>query len=39
MATANESVGKLAALDVDAIAFGHGEPVPEGAGPLLDALT
>ncbi len=39
MATANESVAKLAGFDVEAVAFGHGQPVPEGAGPLLDALV
>lgn len=39
MATAGESVAKLAALDVEAVAMGHGEPVTSGAGPLLAALA
>jgi glyoxylase-like metal-dependent hydrolase (beta-lactamase superfamily II) len=39
MATANESVVKLAALEVEAAAFGHGEPVPEDAGRLIDELV
>lgn len=39
MATANESVAKLAALDVMAAAFGHGQPVVDGAGPLIAGLV
>ena len=39
MAAATESVAKLAGLDVDAIAMGHGQPVTSGAGSLLQSLT
>jgi glyoxylase-like metal-dependent hydrolase (beta-lactamase superfamily II) len=39
MGTANESVRKLAALDVDAVAMGHGQPVRSGAGALLSDLA
>lgn len=39
MDQANESVRKLAALDVEAAAFGHGNPVEAGAGALLDDLV
>ena len=39
MATANESALKLTALEADAVAVGHGQPVVSGAGPLLAALA
>jgi len=39
MDTANASVAKLAELDVRAAAFGHGQPVPDGAGALITALS
>jgi glyoxylase-like metal-dependent hydrolase (beta-lactamase superfamily II) len=38
MATANASVDKLAALDFDIVAFGHGQPVTSGAADLVRAL-
>ena len=39
MAQAAESVRKLAGLTIDAILFGHGDPIDSGAGPLLDQLA
>ncbi|NNE12311.1 MAG: MBL fold metallo-hydrolase [Ilumatobacter sp.] len=39
MAAANTSVAKLAELDVEAVAMGHGQPVGSGAGALLTALA
>jgi glyoxylase-like metal-dependent hydrolase (beta-lactamase superfamily II) len=39
MTTANQSLAKLAALPVEAAAFGHGQPVPAGAGGMIDALV
>jgi glyoxylase-like metal-dependent hydrolase (beta-lactamase superfamily II) len=39
MGVAGESVRKLAGLDFDTAAFGHGNPVDVGAGALVDALT
>ena len=39
MAQATESVKKLAGLSIDAILFGHGDPIDSGAGPLLDQLA
>lgn len=34
-----ESVAKLAAFDAEAAAFGHGQPVLQGAGPLITAIS
>lgn len=39
MVSADESVRKLAALAIDTIVFGHGEPIETGAGDLLAALA
>jgi glyoxylase-like metal-dependent hydrolase (beta-lactamase superfamily II) len=39
MDEAQRSVAKLAALDVRAAAFGHGQPVESGAGALIRALA
>lgn len=39
IATANESARKLADLDIDAVVFGHGEPVLSGVGEALKALA
>lgn len=37
--TANESVMRLAALEVDTVLVGHGEPIETGAGELLAVLA
>ena len=39
MTQAAETVRKLAGLTIDAILFGHGDPIDSGAGPLLDQLA
>jgi glyoxylase-like metal-dependent hydrolase (beta-lactamase superfamily II) len=39
LATANASARKLASYRVEAAAFGHGNPVRVGAGPLLQELA
>jgi glyoxylase-like metal-dependent hydrolase (beta-lactamase superfamily II) len=39
LATAEASVAKLQPLDVRAAAFGHGQPVRDGAGVLLQGLA
>ncbi len=39
LATAEESVKKLAGFSFDAAAFGHGNPVETGAGPLVADLA
>ena len=39
MVSADESVKKLAALAIDTIVFGHGEPIESDAGDLLTALA
>ncbi len=39
MASANDSVRKLAALRPDTILFGHGSPVDGGAAAMLEALA
>ena len=39
MAKANESAKKLAALDVDTILFGHGDPIKGGARQALEKLA
>lgn len=39
MAVAGESIRKLADLEFDIAAFGHGNPVVGGAGALVDALA
>ena len=39
MAKATESAKKLAALDVDTILFGHGEPIKGGARQALEKLA
>lgn len=39
LARANESVGKLAGFDIEAIGMGHGQPVRSGAGSLLQSLA
>lgn len=39
MATANESVKKLAGFTFDTVVFGHGEPVQGGASDLVAALA
>lgn len=39
IAVADESIRKLALLDVETILFGHGEPVESGAGVMLGELA
>jgi glyoxylase-like metal-dependent hydrolase (beta-lactamase superfamily II) len=39
MAKANESAKKLAALDVDTILFGHGDPIKSGGRQALEKLA
>lgn len=39
MATASQSVSKLAGFDFESAAFGHGQPVVGGAGVLVKALA
>jgi glyoxylase-like metal-dependent hydrolase (beta-lactamase superfamily II) len=39
MATANESIRKLAALTFDTVVFGHGEPVSGGASNQVAQLA
>lgn len=39
MGVAGESIRKLATFDFDTAAFGHGNLVTTGAGPLVDALV
>ena len=38
MGQARASVEKMARLDVDTMCFGHGQPVTEGAGEMLEGL-
>lgn len=39
MVAAITSVGRLAELDPESVAMGHGQPVTSGAGPLLTSLA